>query len=147
MLIAAMQERAHEFWTKYVVPGVEPPTEAAPTPDIPQVEGELTIVDSDEWRKAAAEFREARELKDAATELEQTASARVQELMDRQELDAAEVSGVARFYRKWMQGNTKWKPTAEAIAREAQLNVDDFIVKGEGFRKFTPYLLRGPREE
>jgi putative phage-type endonuclease len=146
-LIDTLIARGEEFWIKYVIPGIEPPSEAAKATDIPKIEGELTTVDSDEWVRAATEFREARELKDTATELEETAKARVQELMHRDELHAAEVPGLVRFYYKPFPGNTKWKPTAEAIAREARLNVDDFIVKGDGYTKFTPYLLRGSTEE
>jgi len=147
-LIADLFEREIKFWTEHVVPRIPPPMETMAKPmDIPHIEGELTIVDSDEWVKAATEFREARELKDTATELEETAKTKVQELMHRDELHAAEVSGLVRFYYKMFAGNTKWKPTAEAIAREARLNVDDFIVKGDSYTKFTPYLLRGSRED
>jgi len=147
-LIADLFEREIKFWTEHVVPRIPPPMEPTSKPlDIPQVEGELITVDSDEWVKAATEFREARELKDTATELEETAKAKVQELMHRDELHAAEVPGLVRFYYKWMTGNTKWKETAAALAREAQLSVDDFIVKGEGFKRFSTYLLKGSRED
>lgn len=147
-LIAAMIERAREFWEGYVVPRIEPPAEPSEKAlSIPHVEGSVTIVNSDEWVKAATDLREARELKDAATALEETAKTRVQEMMHRDEIHAAEVLGIAKFYYRWMEGNTKWKPTAEAIAREAGLKVDDFVIRGDGFKRFVPYFMRGASED
>lgn len=147
-LITTMIERACEFWEKYVLPRVEPPTEPSEkTLNIPHVEGSVTIVDSDEWIKAATDLREARELKDTATKLEDAAKEVVQALMHHEEIHAAEVPGILRVYYKMMAGNTRWKETAEALAREAKLDVDAFIVKGEAFRKFTTYLLRGTAED
>jgi len=145
-LIATLIEREHEFWTKYVVPRVEPPQEAPPVVDIPVIEGEVTVFESEEWIKAATAFREARELKDAATDLEETAKAKVQEFMHREEVHVAEVTGLARFYYRPYEGSTKWKETAQAIAREAKLDVEQFIVKGAAYTRFTPYFLK-PGEE
>ena len=145
-LIATLIEREHEFWTKYVVPRVEPPQEAPPVVDIPVIEGEVTVFESEEWIKAATAFREARELKDAATDLEETAKAKVQEFMHREEVHVAEVTGLARFYYRPYEGSTKWKETAQAIAREAKLDVEQFIVKGAAYTRFTPYFLK-PSEE
>jgi putative phage-type endonuclease len=145
-LIATLIEREHEFWTKYVVPRVEPPAETEKVTDIPHIEGEMTVVDGDDWRAAATALREARQLKDAAEELEETAKLKVQEFMHREELHAAEVPGLARFYYRPYPGSTKWKETAQAVAREAKLDVEQFIVKGEAYTRFTPYFLR-PSEE
>jgi len=146
-LIATIVEREHEFWTKYVVPRVEPPAETEKATDIPQVEGEMTVVDGENWRAAATSLREARQLKIAAEELEETAQAQVKELMHREEVHAAEVPGVARFYYRPYDGNTRWKETAQAIAREAKLDVEQFIVKGAAYTKFTPYFLKSGEED
>ena len=145
-LIGQLIEREQEFWTKYVVPRVEPPAETEKATDIPQVEGEMTLVEGAEWRAAATEFREARSLKETAEQLEDDAKKRLQELMHREEIHAAEVPGVARLYFKWMLGTTKWKETAAAIARAANLSIDDYIVKGEGFKRFTFFPLRADDE-
>jgi len=146
-LIATLIEREHEFWTKYVVPRVEPPAETEKTTDIPRIEGEMTVVDGDDWRAAATSLREARQLKDTAEELEGEAQARVKELMHREEVHAAEVSGLARFYYRPYDGSTKWKETAQAIAREAKLDVEQFIVKGAAYTRFTPYFLKSGEED
>ena len=146
-LIGQLIEREQEFWTKYVVPRVEPPAETEKATDIPQVEGEMTLVEGAEWRAAATDLREAHALRETAEELEDAAKERLQAMMHRDELHAAEVPGLVRMHYKWMAGNTKWKETAQAIARAAQLNVDEFVVKGAGHTRFTPYYLSGETED
>jgi predicted phage-related endonuclease len=145
-LIATMIEREQEFWG-WVVNEIEPPeTAGAKAVEIPKIEGELTIVNTEDWQRMASDLREARELKEAASELEETAKTQIQERMHRDELHAVEVDGIARFYYRYQAGTTKWKETAEAIARAANLKTDAFLVKGDGFTKFTPYFLR-PEED
>jgi hypothetical protein len=146
-LIATLIEREQEFWS-YVVNEIEPPeaTEAK-TVEIPKIEGELTIVNDEDWQRMASDLREARELKDAAAALEETTKTQIQERMHRDELHAVEVEGLARFYYRYQAGTTKWKETAEAIARAANLKTDAFLVKGDGFTRFQPYFLRGSTED
>ena len=147
ILIATMVEREREFWG-WVENEVEPPeTARAEAVDIPKIEGELTIVSDEAWQRMASELREARELKQAAEALEETAKTQIQERMHRDELHAVEVDGIARFYYRYQAGTTKWKETAEAIARAADLKTEDYLVKGDGFTRFTPYFLRGSTED
>lgn len=141
-LIQTIIDREVEFWTQWVVPKIKPGIE--PTPEdlnIPEVEGELTIRDTDEWIELAENMREARSLKDTAAELEDQAKEKIQELMHRDELHAVEVPDIARFYYKPYPGNTSWKKTAEAIAKEAGLDPDNFVVKGNRYTRFTPYFF------
>ena len=145
-LIATIIEREQEFWTEYVEPQVEPPTEVEKAFDIPKIEGELTVVNTEDWQRMASDLREARDLKQAAETLEESAKTQIQERMHRDELHAVEVDGLARFYYRYQAGTTKWKETAEAIAREANLKTDAFLVKGDGFTRFTPYFL-SPEED
>ena len=107
----------------------------------------MTVVDGENWRTAATALREARQLKDTAEELEETAQAQVKALMHREEIEAADVPGLARFYYRPYKGSTKWKETAQAIAREAKLDVEQFIVKGEAYTRFTPYFLKSGEED
>jgi putative phage-type endonuclease len=135
-------EREQEFWEKYVLTGTPPPSsDNKPKIEVPEVEGTVTTVDTDEWRKAAADLREARELKSSAEELETAAKETFKGLMHRDELHAAEVPGVLRAYYKPQPGTTQWKATAEAVAREAGLPVENFVVKGNPSTRFTIYLI------
>ena len=145
-LIATMIEREQEFWS-WVENEIEPPdTAGAKAVDIPKIEGELTIINTEDWQRMASDLRDARELKEAAEALEDTAKTQIQERMHRDELHAVEVDGLARFYYRYQAGTTKWKETAQAIAREANVNTDDYLMKGEGFTRFTPYFL-SPEED
>ena len=146
-LIAQLFEREIKFWTEYVIPRIPPPIESTSKAlDVPEIEGELTIVSDEDWQRMASDLRDARELKQAAEALEETAKIQIQERMHRDELHAVEVDGIARFYYRYQAGRTNWKETAEAIARAADLKVDGFLVKGDGFTRFTPYFLR-PEED
>jgi len=147
-LIATMIEREREFWG-WVENEIEPAETAgsgAKAVEIPKIEGELTIVSDADWQRMASDLQEARELKQAAEALQETAKTQIQERMHRDELHAVEVDGLARFYYRYQAGTTKWKETAEAIAREANLNTADYLVKGDGFTRFTPYFL-SPEED
>jgi hypothetical protein len=62
--------------------------------------------------------------------------------MHREEIHAAEIPDLARFYYKMMQGNTSWKKTAEALAKEAGLDVNSFLVKGKEFKRFVSYFMK-----
>ncbi len=146
-LIGQLFEREVKFWTEHVVPRIPPPeTTDAQALDIPEIEGELKIVDGDEWRERVAQLREARNYKDAAIELENYAKAKLQELMTDQGLDAVEIPDLARLYYRLSAGRTSWKKTAEAIAKDANLDVGEFTVEGKPFRTFKPYFLTREQE-
>ncbi len=140
--ISTLIEKEIEFWENHVVPKIPPPQEVEEEIDIPRVEGALIMVDDAEWREAATNLQEARALKKTAAELELTAKEKIQELMAEQGANAVEIPSFARFYYKNYDGNTAWKPTAAAIALAAELNVDDYIVKGKESRRFLPYFLK-----
>ena len=145
-LIATLIEREQEFWS-YVVNEIEPPEATdAKTVEIPKIEGELTIVNDEDWQRMASDLRDARELKQTAETLEETAKTQIQERMHRDELHAVEVDGLARFYYRYQAGTTKWKETAENAAADAGKPIEVYIVKGEGFTRFTPYFL-SPEED
>ncbi len=145
-LIEQLFEREIKFWTEHVVPRIPPPeTVDHRTLDIPEIEGELTVIDGDAWRESALQLREARGLKDAATELHNSAKATLQRLMKDQGLDAVEIPDLARLYYRMSKGRVSWKGTATAIAQEADLDVANFTVEGKPFRTFKPYFLS--REE
>ena len=109
-------------------------------PDIPKVEGELKLVDGDDWVKAADQLQEARELVKSASELVDVSKERLQELMGDDE--AIEIPGLVRIYWRWGKPGTKWKGTAEAMAQDNGLNLDDYKVPGKASRAFTPYFLK-----
>lgn len=140
--ISTLIEREDEFWNKYVVPRIPPPLGEVEETDIPQVEGAVMVVDSEEWRETASDLQEARSLKNAAMELEKISKGKIQAMMDDMGANTVEIPSLARFYFKSYPGNTAWKPTAEKLAKEANLNIADYIVTGKGSRRFTPYFLR-----
>lgn len=141
-LIDTIVEREVEFWQRYVETGQEPPIEGDDKPiEVPEVEGEVTTVDNEQWRRLAKDYAEAKELKSAATDMEKELKDQIKELMHREELHAAEVPGVARFYYKPYPGRTSWKKTAEAIAQEAKVQVEPFVVKGDPYTRFVAYLF------
>jgi putative phage-type endonuclease len=146
-LIGTMVEREQEFWTQYVEPRVPPPQEALPAPEIPHVEGELTLVDREEWRQAALELQEAKALVEAAAGLEDAAKGKLQALMEAEQLSEVEVADLVRIYWRSAPGGTQWKATATALAKQAGLSVEDFIVKGAGSRPFKSYFLRRETED
>jgi predicted phage-related endonuclease len=146
-LIDALVEKEQEFWIRYVLPQVAPPEDLADKmPDVPEVEGELRVVEGAEWRKAADELRQARELIEAASELEKTAKDRLQTLMADAALEAVEIPDLARLYWRTVEGRTQWKKTAESLANEADLNLNDFLVMGKPYRTFRPFFI-GRRED
>ncbi len=146
-LIDQLFEREFKFWTEHVVPRIPPPDEADDSAfDIPEIEGELKIIDVDQWRSAAEELREAQGLRKAAAELENTAKGTLKGLMEAGGLDAVEIPELARLYYRFSQGRTSWKKTAEAIAKDADVSIDEFKVEGKPYRTFKPYFLRTEEE-
>lgn len=145
-LIGMLIEQEAEFWADHVVAKV-PPAEIDEDLafEIPEVEGELTIVDGSEWFEAAAELQEAKALAATATELVNMAKERLQDMMTVEGLDAIEVDGQARIY--WRPGNprTLWKGTAQAAAEAEGFDLDKYIKTGKASRSFRPYFLK--REE
>ena len=144
--IGAITEMEGDFWRDYVLTGTAPPEDDEPLIDIPEVEGELKVIDVDAWRSAAEELREAQGLRKAAAELEDTAKGALKELMEVNGLDAVEIPDLARLYYRFSRGRTSWKKTAEAIAKDADVSVDEFKVEGKPFRTFKPYFLRTEEE-
>ncbi len=143
--IGAITEMERDFWNDYVLTGTAPPEDDEPLIDIPEVEGELKVIDVDTWRSAAEELRDAQSLRKAGAELEDIAKGRLKYLMESNELDAVEIPDLARLYYRMSSGRTSWKKTAEAIAKDANVTVDEFKVEGKPYRTFKPYFLT--REE
>ncbi len=144
--IGSLIEREQEFWHYNVLARIAPPEQIDGTAlDIPEIEGELKIIDGDAWRESALQLREARSLKNAATDLENVAKAKLQELMTDQGLDAVEIPDLARLYYRQSAGRVSWKKTAEAIAKDTNTSVDEFKIEGKPYRTFKPYFLT--REE
>lgn len=145
-LIGPLFEREIKFWTEHVIPRIPPPETVDDQPlEIPEIEGELKVIDGDAWRQAAEELRAAVSLRKAAAELEDSAKGALKGLMEDQGLDAVEIPDLARMYYRMSTGRTSWKGTATAIAQEADLDVGDFIVQGKDYRTFRSYFLT--REE
>lgn len=141
--ISILMEKESVFWHDHVVPRIPPITDNdSKSVAIPQTEGEMTFVDSEEWQSAAQELQEATSLKKTATELEKVAKETVKELMHREEIHAAEVDGFARFYYKQYPGRTSWKKTAENLAKEAGLDVETFKSVGESYTRFNSYFMK-----
>ena len=99
-------------------------------------------MDSEEWQSAAQELQEATSLKKTATELEKVAKETVKELMHREEIHAAEVPDLARFYYKQYPGRTSWKKTAENLAKEAGLDVEIFKSVGKSYTRFNSFFIK-----
>jgi hypothetical protein len=67
-------------------------------------------------------------------------------MMEDNDLDAIEIPDLVKIYYRQQAGRTSWKGTAEAIAKEAELDVSDFLKIGKPSRAFRPYFLI-PEEE
>ena len=145
-LIEQMLEAEVHFWS-YNVAGDISPDPVAPAIDIPEIEGELTTIDELEWRDAAMQLKEARELKDAATELHNLASGRLKDLMTVQGVSAIEIPDLVRIYYREQDGRVSWKKTALALAVAGSLDAEDFKIVGDPTRSFRPYFLTPPEED
>jgi putative phage-type endonuclease len=144
--IGAIVEMERDFWNDYVLTGTAPPEDDQPLIDIPEVEGELKVIDAEDWISAANELREAQGLRKAAAELEDTAKGTLKGLMESGGFDAVEISGLARLYYRMSAGRTSWKKTAAALAFAGKLDVDEFAVEGKPYRTFKPYFLTKEEE-
>lgn len=142
-LIERLLEKEVEFWQKHVVPQVPPEVEPEPVVEMPKVEGELKVIEDPEWLKLAKDIKEARELRMAAEELEKQAKEKVRSMMDEMGLSAVEIPGFARLYYRTYKGSVSWKKTAEAMAKRAGLNLEEFLVVGQPRRSFSPFFLKG----
>ncbi len=141
--ISILMEKESIFWHNNVLLRIPPPTDTDSKPiDIPQIEGDMTFVDSEEWLSAAQELQEATSLKKTAVELENIAKDVVKDLMHRDEIHAAEVLDFARFYYKLYPGRTSWKKTAENLAKEAGLGIETFKSVGESYTRFNSYFMK-----
>ncbi len=141
--ISILMEKESIFWHDHVVPRIPPPTDTdSKSIAIPQIDGEMTFVDSEEWLSAAQELQEAMSLKKTAVELEEIAKKTVKDLMHRDEIHAAEVLDFARFYYKQYPGRTSWKKTAENLAKEAELDIETFKSVGESYTRFNSYFMK-----
>ncbi len=146
-LIDQLFDREIKFWTEHVIPRIPPPEMINDQPlDIPEIEGELKVIDIDAWRNAAEELRDAQGLRKAAAELEDTAKGTLKGLMESSGLDAVEIPDLARLYYRFSDGRVSWKKTAEAIAKDADVSIDEFKVEGKPYRTFKPYFLRTEEE-
>ncbi|KKK48976.1 hypothetical protein LCGC14_3139720, partial [marine sediment metagenome] len=139
--IGMMMEKEADFWNSYVVPQVSPPEEVDAV-EVPEVEGELKIMEGPDWLKAARDLQEAKELQDAAKTLADQAKDRVQELMKDISADAIELTDIGRFYYRTQDGRTSWKGTAQALAKESGLDLGTFEKVGKPFRTFRSYFYR-----
>lgn len=143
--IGMMMEKEADFWNSYVVPRVAPPEEVDAV-DVPDVEGELKIMEGPDWLKAARDLQEAKELQDATKTMVDQAKDRVQELMKSVGADAIELTDVGRFYYRTQDGRTAWKGTAQALAKESGLDLDTFTKVGKPFKMFRSYFYRQAQE-
>lgn len=140
--IDMLVEKEAEFWTKYVQAGTPPPADQEPWADVPKVEGELKVVDGPMWREFAGQLLEAQALKRAALDLEGQAKEQLQALMQDVGAEAVEIAEFARLYWKEQAGRAQWKKVAEALAKAASLDVNDYMVVGKPSRPFRPYFLK-----
>ncbi len=141
-LIGQLFEREVKFWTEHVIPRIPPPETVNDQPlDIPEIEGELKVIDVDDWRSAALELQEAQGLRKAAAELEDIAKSTLKGLMESSGLDAVEIPDLARLYYRYSDGRVSWKKTAEAMAKETEFPLEYYKVEGKPFRTFKPYFL------
>ncbi len=139
--IGSIVEMEGDFWRDNVLAGVAPIEDDQPLIDIPEVEGELKVIDVDAWRSAAEELQEAQGLRKAAAELEDTAKGTLKGLMENSGLDAVEIPDLARLYYRYSDGRVSWKKTAEAMAKETEFPLEYYKVEGKPFRTFKPYFL------
>lgn len=140
--ISMLIEKEIEFWENHVVPKIPPPIDLeADDLNIPQVEGELHIVDVPKWREVARDLQEATELKKSAMELEKHSKEILQGLMNDLGADAVEIPDQARFYYRTHDGRTSWKKTAEKLAMESGLSISDFLEIGKSYRSFRSYFM------
>lgn len=147
-LIETLIERERAFWHDHVLAEIPPEETVEEEIEIPEfTSGEFVVIENDSvWNKAAKDLREATELMDAAKALKDQASDRIKSMMDEHEHDAVEIPGLARFYYRSQDGRVSWKSTAQALAKEANLDITKFEVVGKSFRTFRTYFDR-KREE
>lgn len=141
-LIGEIIERERTFWIRHVLAGLPPEEGETKQLEIPEVPGEIRVMDSAEARQAAEELAEARTLKAAAAELEDAAKERMQGLMEAEGADAAEIPGAARIYWRSHERTSFDKKALAAAHPEIDLSQYEKI---SSYRSFRFYPLT--REE
>jgi len=132
-----------DFWERYVVPGVPPEetldlSEAAKMIPAPEDGVRIIHLDSDEWARAVAELREAREILEVAKELENDAKATITAMMG--DLEAVEGGGARIYYRR--QAGRKTLDTKRLKAELPEI-YERYVKPGKTTRVFRPYFLDG----
>lgn len=169
-LCKTMLEAGEQFWHDHVLTGI-PPEEPEPAKlDLPDTCGELVVQDTPEWKAAVETLLEAKELKDAACDLEDSAKAELQKMMG--DSGIVEVPGLVRIYFKTQQGRTSLDEKAlvasrpidreklislaaqtvadspefmkfvEAINKDCILDIEQFKSRGNPSRPFKLYPLK-----
>lgn len=133
-------EAGVEFWEKYVVPRVRPPEPPAPEYDLPEIVGDIKMVDDPVFAEKLSDMWGARELLAAAKELKDVTDKAVKEAMS-ELLDGGygtiETPNSERLWLKQMPGRTgKFQHERlaqvgplDAIAVAAKLQTHGFTVE------------------
>lgn len=165
-------EVAGDFWLH--VERREPPPENETKPDLklPEVKGEITRIETDEFRAAAIEYFEARELEAQAKAIKEAASEQVKHIIGGA-LGAFEGFGM-RFYHGERAGSVKHAQTvkklraiqplhpervveelalrgvqpaeAELVVQAAKLDIDSLEERGKGSQSLVGYQIKATEE-
>ncbi len=161
-------EVAGDWWHTHIERGKEPDQNAAvPSVEkLPEVAGELVYRSDEQWRAAAQDYFEARELVKSAEAIKDEAADRIKQLAGG--IGIYEDRDVSRFYYSQRDGRKSFDQKALAaatpidaiklwevlvgrgfspddihqVARTCTLELDQFYKVGAGYTELRGYLLR-----
>lgn len=141
IVIRHIIEAGKRFWHDHVLAQVPPPeiAEQGTDLDLPEVGGDLVVIDDPGWQRAAAELREAREIMEAAGDLEEAAKARLQEIMTSRNAQVAEGAGL-RVY--WAPQAGRNSLDSRRLKKERPEVYEQYLKQSRPSRPFRPFWLR-----
>ena len=135
-------EKDTEFWN--MIQAGEVPEEDGPVIDLPPaLQSEIFRCSTSEWLHAVDELQEAIEIRKEAEELETSAKETIQTLMGQ-----AQVAESEGFRAYWRYQDGRVTLDSKKMKKDfPALPWDKYEKKGQPFRTFKPYWLRGQRDE
>jgi putative phage-type endonuclease len=136
LLCEAIKAAEIEFWQR-VIDRTPPEVDQRASVKVPEVGGELTRIETDEFRNAVAALREARQIAAEAGEILDSAKAKVQAIMADTGAQVAQGAGM-RFCHTQQAGRRTFNKKALQAAHP-EIDLDQFTQEGKPFYSFRMF--------
>lgn len=136
----AIVKTVAEWWQRHILDREPIEVEKPSDIELPEVGGEMAIMDgSAEWAAAAEALREAKDIVAQAAALEASAKAKILSIMG--SADVAQGAGV-RIYNREQAGRSSFDKKALQAAHP-EIDLSQYEKRGKPFRVFKVYDVRG----